>query len=125
MSWEMQNVAAALAKKEIQLFVGPRPGKKSRDCLAALKLTHCCTLLSKREQVQPVRRICEELSCEWLWLPIEGGRLEILRETDVVRHLETLLQSIEAEPNPRIYFHCSAGIHRTGFLFTSCCGYVD
>jgi Tyrosine phosphatase family len=112
----MNNIAAALGERELQLFLGPRPGKKSLGTLVALDLTHCCTLLSEREDVQPVRKICQSLGCEWVWLPIEGGRLDVLRETDVVGHFQTLIQRIADEPKPRIYFHCSAGIHRTGFF---------
>ncbi len=96
--------------------MGPRPGRKSQPTLAALNLTHCCTLLSEREDVEPIRKICHSLGCEWVWLPIEGGRLDILRQTDVAGHLRTLAQRIACEPEPRIYFHCSAGIHRTGFF---------
>lgn len=112
----MPNPLNSVADRKIQLFPGPRPGKKSRDTLAALNLTHCCTLLSGREQVQPVRAICQSLGCKWVWLPIDGGKLDILRETDVTGHMQTLVREIGEEPEPRIYVHCSAGIHRTGFF---------
>ena len=84
--------------------------------LTSLNLTHCCTLLSEREDAQAIGKICGTLGCNWIWLPIEGGRLDVLRQTDVAGHVETLLRDIEDEPEPRIYFHCSAGIHRTGFF---------
>ena len=116
MSERFKESLSALAEREVRLFLGPRPGKKSRDRLASLDLTLCCTLLSERENVEPVRRICQSLDCEWVWLPIEGGRLDILRQTDVVGHVETLAHRIATQPEPRIYFHCSAGIHRTGFF---------
>lgn len=112
----VDQIAAVLADRDVTLFLGPRPGKKSRDAMAELNLTHCCTLLSEREDVQQIRKICNDLGCAWVWLPVEGGRLEVLRETDFAGHLETLAQAIETEPRPKIYFHCSAGIHRTGFF---------
>lgn len=110
------NVMAALAARDMQLFLGPRPGKRSRAAMAELNLTHCCTLLSEREDAQSVRKICQSLDCAWVWLPMDGGRLDVLRQVDLVGHLEKLLAAIATEPAPRIYFHCSAGIHRTGFF---------
>ncbi len=120
MSEDMKDVAAEITaiftEREVRLFLGPRPGKKSLDTLAGLNLTHCCTLLSEREDVQPIRRICQKLGCAWVWLPIEGGRLDVLRQTDIAAHLQSLIESVASEPEPRIYFHCSAGIHWTGFF---------
>lgn len=106
----------AYAGRRMTFFLGPRPGKKSQAHLASLDLTHCCTLLAEREGVQPIRKICQTLGCDWVWLPIDGGRVDVLREVDLAGHLRTLLDSIANEPTPRIYFHCSAGIHRTGFF---------
>ncbi|GJM01616.1 MAG: hypothetical protein DHS20C08_01170 [Rhodomicrobium sp.] len=116
MNENIHDLVASFKKSPVQFFLGPRPGKKSKDTLAALDLTHCCTLLSEREDVQPIRKICQSLGCEWIWLPFEGGRLDVLKQSDVIGHLTTFFQSIATVPEPRIYFHCSAGIHRTGFF---------
>lgn len=116
MTDQWSELATSLARRELCFFLGPRPGKKSMTALSSLGITHCCTLLSAREDVQPIRKICQKLECRWIWLPIDGGRLEILRQTDLTGHLRTLLDNIQNEPEPRIYFHCSAGIHRTGFF---------
>ena len=97
-------------------FLGPRPGKKSIEWLRSLELTHCCTLLSEREDVRAIEKICQKLGCKWVWLPLEGGRLDVLQRADIGGHVNTLAREIEGEPAPRIYFHCSAGIHRTGFF---------
>lgn len=116
MNEHTENVIAALTTRDIHLFLGPRPGKRSRAAMSELNLTHCCTLLSEREDAQSVARICQNLGCAWVWLPMDGGRLDVLRQTDVAGQLDRLTAAIAAEPEPRIYFHCSAGIHRTGFF---------
>ena len=53
---------------------------------------------------------------EWVWLPMEGGNLEVLRQTDIASLIATLKQEIGDRTDAHIYLHCSAGIHRTGFL---------
>ena len=98
------------------LFIGPRPGKKSYATLDGLGLTHCVTLLSEREDVAPIRRICDRLGCTWVWLPYDGGHLDILKRTDLAAHIAALGEAIADEAEPRLYLHCSAGIHRTGFF---------
>ena len=112
----MQQVIQALADKRPRIFIGHRPGKKTLDYLKSLQLTHCCTLLREREGAQAIQQICDKLDYEWVWLPIKGGRLEMLAETDIAGHLQTLYSAIADEPEPRLYLHCSAGIHRTGFF---------
>ena len=84
-------------------------------------MTHCATLLSEREGAPQIKNICSKIGsegapCEWVWLPLEGGNLEVLRQTDVRSLVEKLRNTIDGRPFVHIYFHCSAGIHRTGFL---------
>ncbi|MCR9238191.1 MAG: tyrosine-protein phosphatase [Alphaproteobacteria bacterium] len=105
----------------IKISLGPRPGKKSIKRLQELNLTHCCTLLSEREGGRQIAKVCNQLGtgempCEWIWLPMEGGNLEVLRQTDILSLVATLKEAIEDQVDAHIYFHCSAGIHRTGFL---------
>ena len=102
--------------RNAKIFLGPRPGKKSMDTLKGLSLTHCCTLLSEREGGADIKKICNRLDVGWVWLPIEGGRVEILRATDIEGLISKLCTALEETPEPRLYFHCSAGIHRTGFI---------
>lgn len=98
------------------LILGPRPGKRSFDRLSKLELTHCCTLLSEREQASAIEKISQRLGCQWVWLPIDGGNLETLQATDLPARLNTLAAAIADTETPRVYLHCSAGIHRTGFF---------
>lgn len=105
----------------VKISLGPRPGRKSIKRLQDLNLTHCCTLLSEREGGQLIAKICNQLGadetpCEWIWLPMEGGNLEVLRQTNILSLVATLKKEIGNQGNAHIYFHCSAGIHRTGFL---------
>lgn len=102
--------------RNAKIFLGPRPGKKSMDTLKGLSLTHCCTLLSQREGGADIEKICNRLDVGWVWLPVEGGRVEILRATDIRGLISKLCTALEETPEPRLYFHCSAGIHRTGFM---------
>jgi len=112
----MDKELAAFTARNVKLFLGPRPGKKSLRTLTALELTHCCTLLSEREGAPALEAICRKMGVKWFWLPLEGGGLEILRNADIAGHILRLSREIQDEPEPRLYFHCSAGIHRTGFF---------
>ena len=98
------------------LILGPRPGKKSFERLSQLNLTHCCTLLGEKETPSAIKKISARLGCEWLWLPIDGGGLETLQAVDIESHVRTLNSALDGVPNPVVYLHCSAGIHRTGFF---------
>ncbi len=116
MSHLHDEAISAFAQSDVALFLGPRPGKKTLNALKDLSLTHCCTLLSEREGAPAISSICGKIGCEWIWLPLEGGRVDVLREADLAGLVQILLDAIAATPQPRIYFHCSAGIHRTGFF---------
>jgi hypothetical protein len=98
------------------LVLGHRPGRKSKTALSRLGLTHFCTLLDKREGPAPVERIAHELGCVWVWIPIAGGGLDILRAVDTEAAVIRLARALAGAPHPRVYLHCSAGIHRTGFF---------
>ena len=98
------------------LILGPRPGKKSFDRLAELNLTHCCTLLGEKEQPDNIKKICKRLGCEWLWMPINGGSLDNLQSVDIEAYVRQLNDALSGVSEPRVYLHCSAGIHRTGFF---------
>ena len=52
----------------------------------------------------------------WVWLPVTGGGLEALENTPMVQHLRQLNAALEGVDAPKIYLHCSAGLHRTGYV---------
>ena len=89
--------------------------------LQDLRLTHCCTLLSEREGAPAIKKICarlgvEDQPCNWVWLPMEGGNLEVLRQTDIQELVSRLKSAMGDVVDAHVYLHCSAGIHRTGFF---------
>lgn len=99
-----------------QLILGPRPGKKSREAIAAQGVTDIVTLLSPREQPESVSKLTRGIGARWHHFPIDGGHMETLAKVDLSR-LFLLYDEIARErPDAVIYLHCSAGIHRTGFV---------
>jgi protein-tyrosine phosphatase len=98
------------------MALGPRPGKKSKAAMAQMGLTHVCTLLNGEEDAEAIRRIALELDCGWVWLPVAGGNLEKLEAADTEAMVVQLAETIAQVTEPRVYVHCSAGIHRTGFF---------
>lgn len=112
----MNEIIKELAGRDMTLFLGPRPGRKSLAKLKGLNLTHCCTLLSEREDGKAIERICGKIGCAWVWMPLDGGHLDTLRNADLEELFGPLAQALRDVPEPRLYLHCSAGIHRTGFV---------
>jgi len=98
------------------LVLGPRPGKRSKAAMAKMGLTHLCTLLHAGEGAAAIERIALELGCGWVWLPVAGASLETLRALDTEAMIVQLAKAIADVPLPKVYLHCSAGIHRTGFF---------
>jgi protein-tyrosine phosphatase len=84
--------------------------------MAAMGLSHVCTLLSAREGPASVERVASELNCAWVWLPMSGGGVSTLQELDARSIVSKLARAVKDSERPRIYLHCSAGIHRTGFF---------
>ena len=99
-----------------QLILGPRPGKKSKDAIQAQGVTHMLTLLSRREQPDSVKRIAHAIGAVWHHFPIDGGHIETLDEVDLSALFLLYDEIARADEDAVIYLHCSAGIHRTGFV---------
>lgn len=101
---------------KLKLAVGPRPGRKSVDYLRDQKFSHVCTLLGPDERPSDIERLANQLGCKWIWLPITGGRLEVLGQLNVPQLVCRLLDNMDPNSGNHVYIHCSAGIHRTGFV---------
>lgn len=99
-----------------QLILGPRPGKKSKDAIQAQGVTHVLTLLSPREQPDSVSKIARGIGAEWHHFPIDGGHMDTLAKVDLSRLFLLYDEIVRARQDAVIYLHCSAGIHRTGFI---------
>jgi len=100
----------------VTLILGPRPGKKSKDTIKAQGVTDMVTLLSAREQPESVSRIARSIGAEWHHFPIEGGHMDTLAGVDLSRLFLLYDEIVRARADAVIYLHCSAGIHRTGFV---------
>lgn len=99
-----------------KLILGPRPGKKSKDAIAAQGVTDILTLLSVREQTDSVSKIARSIGAAWHHFPIDGGHMDTLANVDLARLFLLYDDIVRAAPDAIIYLHCSAGIHRTGFI---------
>lgn len=99
-----------------KLILGPRPGKKSKDKIKAQGVTDILTLLSAREQPETIAKIASSIGAEWHHFPIDGGHLDTLVSVDLSQLFLTFDEIERASETPTIYLHCSAGIHRTGFV---------
>ncbi len=100
----------------MRLILGPRPGKKSKDSIAAQGVTDVLTLLSPREQPESVRRIAGAIGAAWHHFPIDGGHMDTLAEIDVSQLFLLHDEIFRTNADAIVYIHCSAGIHRTGFV---------
>lgn len=100
----------------MKLILGPRPGKKSKDAIKALGVTDMVTLLCAREQPFGLERLANGIEADWHHFPIDGGHLDTLAKVELDRLFLTFDQITQAKDDAIIYVHCSAGIHRTGFV---------
>ena len=101
--------------KNFQILIGPRPGKKSKDAIRDMGATKILTLLGDNEQPKNIAKIADEIGASWLHFPIEGGKPDILKTIKLNEFFE-YLQCQSLSENDKVYIHCSAGIHRTGFI---------
>ncbi|MEO0550093.1 MAG: tyrosine-protein phosphatase [Pseudomonadota bacterium] len=99
----------------LQIILGPRPGKKSKDAIQKQGVTDIVTLLSDKEQPASIQKLARNIEANWHHFPIAGGHLDTLATVDLTK-LFALFEHIEATRCPVVYLHCSAGLHRTGFV---------
>lgn len=100
----------------VKIILGPRPGKKSKDSIQAQGVTDILTLLSAREQPGSIEKLARSIGADWHHFPVDGGHLETLAKLDVAQLFLTHDNIVRSRDAPIIYLHCSAGIHRTGFV---------
>lgn len=99
----------------VELILGPRPGKKSKESIKAQGVTDIVSLLSPREQPDSIKRIASATGAEWHHFPIDGGHIETLEQVQLSQ-LFLLHDDIARSGDARVlYLHCSAGLHRTGY----------
>lgn len=98
------------------LILGPRPGKKSKDTIKAQGVTDIVSLLSQREQPESIKRIAGAIGADWHHFALNGGHSETLAEVELSRLFLLWDEIGRAEGSRIIYLHCSAGLHRTGFV---------
>ena len=99
-----------------KLILGPRPGKKSKDHIQAQGVTDILTLLSPREQPESVRKLSSAIGASWHHFPIDGGHMDTLAGLDLSQLFLLHDEIVRSNADAIIYIHCSAGIHRTGFV---------
>ncbi|MCR9268498.1 MAG: hypothetical protein NXH72_00775 [Hyphomonadaceae bacterium] len=99
-----------------KIILGPRPGKKSKDSIQAQGVTDILTLLSAREQADSIKLLAKSIGAAWHHFPVDGGHLETLAGVDLSQLFLAFDEIERASEAPVIYLHCSAGIHRTGFV---------
>ena len=99
-----------------RLILGPRPGKKSKDRIQAQGVTDIVTLLSAKEQPDTIRKIATSIDAAWHHFAMDGGHMDSLQQVDLAELFRLYDNIVQAQDHPVIYLHCSAGIHRTGFI---------
>lgn len=100
----------------MKLIIGPRPGKKSLEQIKQQGVTHLVTLLAEHEDAAASGRITGKIGAAWVHIPIDGGHLDKLAEFNLAGAFKALSEAGALEDNAVVYLHCSAGIHRTGFV---------
>ena len=100
----------------MQLILGPRPGKKSKESIQSQGVTDILSLLSQREQPESIKRIANSIGATWHHFPIDGGNIETLDGVDLGRLIIIKKKNARAGDEAVMYLHCSAGLHRTGFV---------
>lgn len=106
------------SQKLVELIsAGPRldlenfnQGPKKVDCIVTLQL--------ETENLSPIQESCQKASIVWTWCPIRGINYELLKSPSLFNPIFQSLQQItkSLQSSQKIFIHCAAGIHRTGFF---------
>ena len=98
-----------------RLGLNHRPKRASFEGLKAAGCDLVVTLLCAREGAEGIGERVQQVGMDWLWLPLENGRLPL---GEAHQMLAASLPELSArlDRGQTLLFHCSAGIHRTGML---------
>jgi protein tyrosine/serine phosphatase len=108
----LRTAAAELADR---LVLGPRLGKKSIAGIKDAGVRTIWCLLAPREQTDALKRLATKNALDWVETPLDGGRLEVPETVDL-KAVPALILALAEAGEDRVYLHCSAGLHRTGFM---------
>lgn len=98
-----------------RLGLDHRPGRRIMSALRAAGCDVVVTLLSTREGAEDIGTRVRASGMEWIWLPLENGKLP---QGETHQRLADALPDLSArlDQGQTFLIHCSAGIHRTGLL---------
>ena len=94
-----------------RLTVGHRPAMAALENFPA-SYDRVVTLLSKREDPDSIKHRCKRLNLAWTHLPLWHVWDEDPKV--IAAHAHIVFGYLQA--GERVYLHCSAGIHRTGYV---------
>lgn len=98
-----------------RLALDHRPNRQSLPALRDAGCEVVVTLLAAREGAEEIGERVRATGMEWIWLPLENGKLP---QGEAHQRLADALPNLSArlDQGQTILIHCSAGIHRTGML---------
>lgn len=106
------------------IAVGPRLKTKALSDVKTQGVTHIVTLLSEKEGALDIQKAVVANDLGWCWLSLENAKPpEVSRKKEILALFETL-EGILNEGG-YLYFHCAAGIHRTGMITYAFLRYLD
>eukprot|EP00242_Pyramimonas_sp_CCMP2087_P004844 CAMPEP_0198215790 /NCGR_PEP_ID=MMETSP1445-20131203/52716_1 /TAXON_ID=36898 /ORGANISM="Pyramimonas sp., Strain CCMP2087" /LENGTH=132 /DNA_ID=CAMNT_0043891693 /DNA_START=775 /DNA_END=1173 /DNA_ORIENTATION=- len=79
-----------------------------------LGCTHVVTLQSPKENIDGVRRMCEQLELGWIQMDFWANYNVRENHTKVLQLVDSILELLSLGAS--FLIHCAAGIHRTGLL---------
>ncbi len=95
--------------------IGHRPGKKLVGDLKKQGCTHVVTLLAESEGALQVKSIVDAVGMYWDWFPMDSAKQLDPDRLHTLRAVFAEWQS-NLDKGGQYYLHCSAGIHRTGYI---------
>jgi len=90
------------------------PSMKNMKQAKELGCTHVVTLQSPKENIDGVRRMCEQLELGWIQMDFWANYNVRENHTKVLQLVDSILELLSLGAS--FLIHCAAGIHRTGLL---------